>query len=55
LLFAETAPLAQSSVVLPVEWTGADDWRETYMALDDPEALRAAGEARRAAQAVTKP
>lgn len=47
LTFAEAAPLPQSSVVLPVEWSGADDWRETYMSLDDLEALAAAGAARR--------
>ena len=48
LVFAEAAPLPRSSVVLPVEWNGADDWRDSYMSLADPEALRKAGEARRA-------
>jgi len=50
LAFAEAAPLPQSSVVLPVDWTGSPDWRETYMSLDDPAALAAAGDARRAEQ-----
>ncbi len=54
LRFAEAAPLPQSSVVLPVDWSGAPDWRETYMSLDDPEALRAAGDARRASQEARK-
>ena len=54
LRFAETAPLPQSSVVLPVEWTGPSDWRDTYMSLANPEALRAAGGSRRAAQAATR-
>ncbi len=54
LRFAEAAPLPQSSVVIPVEWNGPSNWRETYMSLDDPEALRAAGDARRAAQAEAK-
>ena len=51
LVFAEAAPLPRSSVVLPVEWNGPADWRETYMSLDDPEALRTAGDSRRASQA----
>ena len=54
LTFAEAAPLPQSSVVLPVEWNGAEDWRDTYMSIDDPEALREAGETRRASQAAKK-
>ena len=54
LIFAEAAPLPRSSVVLPVEWNGAEDWRETYMSLDDAAALREAGEARRASQAARK-
>ena len=55
LRFAESAVLPQSSVVIPVEWHGPQDWRETYMSLDDPEALAAAGAARRAKQAKQKP
>ncbi len=54
LEFAHATVLPQSSVVLPVEWTGAEDWRESYMSLADPEALAAAGEARRAEQAARK-
>lgn len=54
LVFAEAAPLPRSSVVLPVEWNGPADWRETYMSLDDPEALRKAGDSRRASQAAKK-
>lgn len=33
LTFAASATLPRSSVVLPVEWNGAPDWRDTYMAL----------------------
>jgi hypothetical protein len=40
--------------LLDVEWHGAEDWRDTYMSLADPDALRAAGEARRAKQADAK-
>lgn len=54
LQFAEGTTLSQSSVVLPVEWNGPADWRETYMSLDDRSSLAAAGEARRAKQAANK-
>ena len=54
LTFAEHTTLPQSSVVLPVRWDGPADWRDTYMSLDDPNALRAAGEKRRDAQANDK-
>lgn len=54
LEFAATAPLPRSSVVLPVEWSGPQDWRDSYMSLADPAALAAAGEARRARQAADK-
>lgn len=55
LRFAESAVAPQSSLVIPVEWNGAADWRETYMSLDDPEALAAAGDERRERQANKKP
>ena len=35
LSFAASATLPRSSVVLPVEWNGAPDWRETYMSLSN--------------------
>jgi D-proline reductase (dithiol) PrdB len=54
LRFAEAATLPRSSVVLTVDWSGTPNWRETYMALDDPESLRLGGEKRRAAQAKRK-
>lgn len=54
LAFAEAAPLPQSSVVLPVQWNGPTDWRETYMSLDDPEALKLAGDQRRSTQAAKR-
>lgn len=54
LQFAGAAPLPRSSVVLEVTWSGAGDWRESYMSIDDREALRAEGEARRARQAATR-
>ena len=50
LAFAASTPLPQSSVVLPVDWNGDPNWRDTYMSLDDPEALRKAGEDRRSKQ-----
>ena len=34
--FAANAPLPQSSVIMPVEWNGDPNWRDTYMSLDDP-------------------
>ncbi len=49
--FAVGTPLPRSSVALPVEWSGAPDWRESYMSLTDRAGLAAAGEARRARQA----
>jgi hypothetical protein len=54
LRFAEAATLPRSSVVLPVEWNGPQNWRETYMSIDDLDGLRVAGEARRARQAQNK-
>jgi len=54
LTFAQAASLPRSSVVLPVVWNGPDDWRETYMSLDDPEALAAAGAKRRERQAAKR-
>lgn len=54
LTFAEAAPLPQSSVVLPVEWNGPSDWRETYMSLNDPAALAAEGATRRERQAAKR-
>jgi D-proline reductase (dithiol) PrdB len=54
LQFAEAAVLPRTSVVLKVDWSGAPNWRETYMALDNPESLRLAGEERRAEQAKRK-
>lgn len=44
----------RSSVVVPVQWDGPDDWRSTYMSVDDPTALRKAGDERRALQAAKK-
>jgi hypothetical protein len=41
-------------VILPVEWSGAANWRETYMSIDDHESLRLAGEERRARQAARR-
>ncbi len=55
LEFAQAATLPRSSVLLPVEWHGPADWRDTYMALDDRDGLAAAGEARRAQQQARKP
>jgi D-proline reductase (dithiol) PrdB len=54
LTFAESASHARSSVILPVEWSGAANWRETYMSIDDHESLRLAGEERRARQAARR-
>jgi D-proline reductase (dithiol) PrdB len=54
LRFGAAAILPRTSVVLAVDWRGAPNWRETYMALDDPESLRRAGEERRASQAKRK-
>jgi D-proline reductase (dithiol) PrdB len=54
LEFAALARHPRSSVVIPVEWTGSPDWRSTYMSVDDPAALRAAGDGRRAEQAAKK-
>ncbi len=54
LRFAEAAVLPQSSVIIPVEWSGAQDWRESYMSLADPAALASAGDERRARQATKK-
>lgn len=50
----EHAQHPRSSVVVPAQWDGAPDWRSTYMSVDDPEALREAGDARRALQAAQK-
>lgn len=33
LTFAASATLPRSSVVVPVEWNGDPDWRETYMSI----------------------
>ncbi len=54
LEFAELARHPRSSVVVPVEWKGAADWRSTYMSVADPVALQAAGEERRAKRAAEK-
>ncbi len=54
LRFAESAVVPQSSVVIPVEWNGAQDWRATYMSIADPAALAAEGDERRARQAAKK-
>lgn len=55
LEFAAAATLPRASVVLPAEWNGAADWRDTYMSLHDPDALAAEGEKRRAEQQAKKP
>ncbi len=50
----EHAQHPRSSVVVPIQWDGPPDWRSTYMSVDDPEALRKAGDERRAQQAAKK-
>ncbi len=50
----EHAQHPRSSVVVPTRWDGPADWRSTYMSLEDPEALRRAGDERRARQAAKK-
>lgn len=49
--FAAAAIQPRSSVILPVEWAGTSDWRETYMSTADAEGLRVAGIGRRQLQA----
>jgi hypothetical protein len=47
----ESAPAPRTTVQAPVQW-GSDDWRTAFMEIGEHniEALRAAGEKRRAAQ-----
>lgn len=50
----ETAAIPQTTVKAPVTWAGRPDWQDSFMPVDDAEALRKAGELRRAEQAEKK-
>ena len=54
LTLAENAIAPRSSVQAPAVWPNGDGWRDTYMALDDPDELRRMGEERRAQQAAAR-
>lgn len=54
LAHAESAASPLSSVVIPTTWNGPENWASTYMSLEDPDGLAAAGEQRRARQAADK-
>ena len=54
LELAAAATIPRTTVHHPVEWSGAPDWRETFMAIDDREHLLRIGEERRARQAVLR-
>lgn len=54
LVFAADATLPRSNVQLHVDWPGDETWRDTYMDISDIDALRAAGAARREAQAAKR-
>ncbi len=53
LSLADSATGPRTSVQMPVTWP-EDDWRDTYMALDDLDELARMGEERRAEQAAAK-
>lgn len=50
----DTAAVAQTTVQAPVTWHGRPDWRTSFMPIDDADALRRAGDERRASQAAAK-
>lgn len=50
LTLAERAWQSRITVQAERVWTGDRNWRETYMALDDPDDLRRRGQDRRARQ-----
>ncbi len=51
---AAAMTLPRTTSQIDTTWNGDPDWRTTFMSLDDPEALRAEGDARRARQAAKK-
>lgn len=51
----ESAIASRTTVQTPFVWSADDDgWRERFMAIEDPDALAAAGAERRARQAAEK-
>ncbi len=50
----ESASLSQTTVQAPVVWSGRPDWQDSFMPIDDADALRRAGDERRAEQAAAK-
>lgn len=54
LTLAERAWRPRITVQPELVWPGGDQWRHTYMALDDLDELRRLGEERRARQAAEK-